>query len=274
MGAVEGSIAKRAPEWGPLGPGTLTWRVNREAVLLLGGGRALILQVAQPQVAAGVRRFSDYREDPWGRLYRTLDVTLRIVFGDGPTSREAAEQLHRRHERVRGSDDRGQPYRALDPDLLLWVHATLVDTSLLIYQRYVAPLDDSERAGYYEEMKVLGEAYGIPRDRMPADWAAFRAYFERMLRDGLRVTDSLRDVTDAVLRPPLPFVARPVVEMFRLVTVGTLPESLRGELGLSWGPARQRLLDASTVTLRNLMPLLPGLMRYFPPARSAVRQAT
>jgi uncharacterized protein (DUF2236 family) len=270
---MDGSIAERLPEWGPLGPGSLTWHVNREAVLLLGGGRALILQVAQPQVAAGVERFSDYRENPWGRLYRTLDVTLRIVFGNAATSREAAEQLRRRHERVTGTDDRGQRYRALDPDLLLWVHATLIDTSLLIYQRYVARLADSERASYYEEMKLLGEAYGIPRGRMPADYAAFRAYFERMLGDGLRVTDTLRDVTDAVLRPPLPFVARPIVEMFRLVTVGTLPEALRGELGLSWGPARQRLLDASTVTIRNLMPLLPGLMRYFPPARSAVRRA-
>src|ERR671935_2647144 len=128
------------------GPGSLTWRVNGESVLLLGGGRALVLQVAHPKVAAGVAEFSDYREDPWGRLYRTLDTTLKIVFGDAPTSRAASESLRRVHERVRGVDDRGEPYRALDPELLLWVHATLIDTSLTVYERYVAPLTAREKS--------------------------------------------------------------------------------------------------------------------------------
>ena len=122
------------------GPGSLTWRVNGEAVLLLGGGRALLLQVAHPGVAAGVAEFSNYREDPWRRLYRTLDTTLSIVFGDDETSKAASTRLRRVHTRVAGTDDRGEPYRALDPELLLWVHATLIDTSLAIYTRYVAQL--------------------------------------------------------------------------------------------------------------------------------------
>jgi uncharacterized protein (DUF2236 family) len=254
------------------GPGSLTWRVNSEAVLLLGGGRALILQVAQPQVAAGVGQFSDYRGDPWGRLIRTLDITLKIVFGDDETSRTASEQLRRRHERVRGRDDRGEEYQALDPRLLMWVHATLIDTSLLIYERYVGSLTEDERRRYYEEMKSLGEAYGIPRDRQPADWDAFRDYFDSMLADGLRVTDTLRDVTDAVLRPELPVVARPAVAPFRLVTVGLTPPALRDELGLPWGPNRERVLRASTAAIRGMMPLLPGLFRKFPPARQAERR--
>src|SRR6266513_343490 len=128
------------------GPGSLTWRINGEAVLLLGGGRALILQVAHPKVAAGVAEFSDYREDPWRRLYRTLDVTLKIAFG-------APEGLRRAHHRVVGTDDRGEPYRALDPDLLLWVHATLIDTALTMYERYVGPLTPRERELHYAEMK-------------------------------------------------------------------------------------------------------------------------
>ena len=251
------------------GPGSLTWRVNGEAVLLLGGGRALILQVAHPKVAAGVAEFSDYREDPWGRLYRTLDTTLKIVFGDSRTSRAASERLRRVHSRVAGVDDRGEPYRALDPELLLWVHATLIDTSLTIFERYVAPLTPRERSLYYEEMKALGEAYSIPRDAMPADHAAFRRYWGSVLAGGLRVTATTRDVADAVLRPELPRVARPAVEAIRLVTVGTLPEALRAELGLEWGPGRERLLNASQLAIRRLLPLLPGLMRRFPPARSA-----
>ena len=250
----------------------MTWRVNGEAVLLLGGGRALILQVAHPKVAAGVAEFSDYRQDPWGRLYRTLDVTLKIAFGDPEASRAASEGLRRAHHRVVGTDDRGEPYRALDPDLLLWVHATLIDTALTMYERYVAGLTPRERDLYYEEMKTLGEAYSIPSGAMPADRAAFRRYWASMLADGLRVTETTHDVADAVLRPGLPRVAWPAIEAIRLVTTGALPEPLRDELGLDWGPGRERLLAASQLAIRRLMPLLPGLVRRFPGARSASRE--
>jgi uncharacterized protein (DUF2236 family) len=258
---------------GMFGPESLTWRVNGEAVLLLGGGRALILQVAHPQVAAGVEEFSDYRHHPWGRLYRTLDVTLRIVFGDPQTSRAASQELRRAHQRVAGHDDRGQPYRALDPELLLWVHATLIDTSLTIYQRYVAPLTPRERGLYYEEMKTLGEAYGIPSTTMPADYAAFRRYWGSMLAGELRVTETTREVTAAVLRPDLPRVAWPAIEAIRLVTVGTIPESLRDQLGLDWGPGRERLLAASQLGIRRLLPLLPALLHRFPGARRSLLRA-
>ena len=255
------------------GPRSLTWRVNGEAVLLLGGGRALILQVAHPKVAAGVAAFSDYRRHPWRRLYRTLDTTLTIVFGDGAAAREASEGLRRVHRGVIGTDDRGEPYRALDPELLLWVHATLIDTSLTIYERYVGALGDRERHAYYEEMKALGEAYSIPREAMPADLAAFRRYYAGMLAEGLRVTDTTRDVADAVLRPELPNVARPAVELLRLVTVGTLPPELRDELGLEWGPGRERLLAASQGAVRRLVPLLPALLHRFPQARNGLLRA-
>jgi uncharacterized protein (DUF2236 family) len=255
------------------GPGSLTWRVNGEAVLLLGGGRALILQVAHPKVAAGVAEFSDYRQDPWGRLYRTLEVTLRIAFGDPQTSRAASEGLRRAHRRVAGTDDRGEPYRALDPELLLWVHTTLIDTSLAIYERYVAALTPRERGLYYEEMKALGEAYSIPRDAMPADYAAFRRYWASMLADGLRPTETTREVAAAILRPDLPRVAWPAIEALRLVTVGTLPEPLRAELELGWGPGRERLLGASQLAIRRLLPALPALVRRFPGARAGLLRA-
>lgn len=242
-------------------------------MLLLGGGRALLLQVAEPGVAAGVAEFSDYRSAPWRRLYRTIEVTTRIVFGDAGASAEAAAGLRRRHERVRGRDDRGRPYRALDPELLMWVHATLVDTSLLVYDRYVRPLTESERALYYEQMKPVAEAYGIPADRQPRDWRAFRDYFDGMVLSGLRVTDTTRDVADAVLNPELPLPARlpalPAVEAVRLLTVGTLPESLREQLGLPWSPLRERLLGASQGTIRGILRLTPGPLRQFPAARRA-----
>jgi uncharacterized protein (DUF2236 family) len=262
------------------GPASVTWRVGREGALLLGGGRALILQVAHPLVAAGVAEHSNYREDPWGRLYRTLDLTTRAVFGDTRTAAEAAARLGRVHRRVRGRTRApagrfaaGTPYAASDPELLMWVHATLVDTALLFYDRYVRRLTIGERQRYYEEQKALAEAFGVPRERQPADYAEFNEYLAAMLEsDAIAVTDTLRDVVDAVLKPRLPLPARPLVEPLALVTVGTLPERLRAELGLGWGPYRARLLGASAAAVRTALPLLPGLMRELPPARRADRR--
>jgi uncharacterized protein (DUF2236 family) len=150
------------------------------------------------------------------------------------------------------------------------VHATLIDTSLTIYTRYVEDMTAAELDRYYEEMKVLGEAYSIPRDAMPADYPAFRGYWESMLTDGLRVTDTTRDVADAVMRPDLWQLAWPAVELLRIVTVGTLPPALRTELSLPWGPARERALAGSQLAIRRLMPLLPALVRRFPKARTGI----
>ena len=253
--------------------GSVAWRVGSEGALLLGGGRALILQVAHPQVAAGVAQHSNYRQAPWRRLYRTIEVTSQIVFGDDRESAEAAAALRRRHQRVVGRDDRGDHYRALDPQLLMWVHATLVDTSLLVYHRYVKPLREEEMALYYEQMKPVAEAYGIPGEQQPADWPAFRDYWDGMLLSGLRITETTRDVADSVLRPELPLAARlpalPAVKAMNLLTIGTLPGELRDELELSWGPLRERLLAASGLTIRRLLPLLPSPLRKFPAARRA-----
>jgi uncharacterized protein (DUF2236 family) len=178
--------------------------------------------------------------------------------------------LRRVHERVNGTDDRDKPYGALDPTALLWVHATLIDTSLTIYERYVRPLSPSELDAYYEEMKALGEAYSIPRAAMPPDYAAFRSYWDAMLTGGLRITNTTRDVADAVLRPNLVPVAWPALELVRLVTVGTLPPTLRAELELPWGRGRERALAGSQAAIRRLLPVLPALVRRFPKARTGV----
>ena len=266
-----------APHAGLFGPDSVTWRVNREMVLLAAGGRALLLQVAHPLVAAGVEQHSNYQADPWGRLYRTLDLTTKIVFGDPETSGQASRRLQGVHRRVQGRSDENVSYDARDPALLTWVWATLVDSSLLVYTRYVQPLSPDEVERYYEEQKRFAHACGIPEGAYPADHAAFRAYWAGMVRDELRVTPAARAVADAVLHPKLPVALRPAawgpLELLNLVTVGLLPPGLREGYGLEWGPRRERVLGASTAAIRRALPLLPSLLREFPPARVAARRA-
>jgi uncharacterized protein (DUF2236 family) len=252
---------------GMFGPETITWRVNREAVLLVGGGRALLLQVAHPLVAAGVVQHSDFERDPLGRLYRTIDVTTKIVFGDARASAEAAERLRQVHSRVRGRTGHGTSYAAKDPDLLLWVWATLVDTSLLVYRRYVADLERAEIERYYREQTRFALATGIPKGHWPPDYAAFRDYFEASISN-LRPSEDSHRIADSILRPT-PLALRPLGPVVRLTTIGLLPDLVRRRLGLQWGERRERLFSASSATIRNLMPLLPGFAREFPGARQA-----
>src|SRR4051794_2677958 len=190
---------------GLFGPGSMTWRVNREGVLLLGGGTAIILQLAHPLVAAGVAQHSNYREEPWARLYRTLDMTTKIMFGPTDLADDTARKLRHMHGLIRGKTEEsagrfpaGTPYDARSPDLRMWVHATLVHVSLAVYTRYVGRLSVDEQRSYYDEQMLLGVKFGVPRDEQPPDFDAFNDYFEDMLTsDSTAVTAALRDVVDA-----------------------------------------------------------------------------
>ena len=265
---------------GLFGPGSMTWRVNREGVLLLGGGTAIILQLAHPLVAAGVAQHSNYRDEPWARLYRTLDMTTKIMFGPTALAEDTARKLRHMHGMIRGKTDEsggrfpaGTPYDARAPDLRMWVHATLVHVSLAVYTRYVGRLTVAEQQRYYDEQMLLAEKFGVPRDAQPPTFTEFNEYFDEMLAsDETAVTDALRDVVDATLHPPLPRIAAPLVQALNLATVGLLPGELRSELGLPWGNSRRRLFTASRAVLSRALPLLPGLFREFPPARSADRR--
>ena len=157
---------------GLFGPTSVTWRVNREAVLLLGGGRALLMQIAHPLVAAGVADHSDFRSDPLGRLRRTLEAMLTITFGTVEEAKRTLRSVNGIHAKVCGTLEEatggfaaGSRYQARDPRLLLWVHATLVDTSIVVYRRYVGDLSDEE----WEIVKThpeMGEKILAPIERL------------------------------------------------------------------------------------------------------------
>lgn len=271
-----------AGDAGLFGPGSMTWRIYREHVLLAGGGCALLLQVSHPLVGAGVFEHSDFEADPWGRLLRTLDAVTTITFGTTEEAQRRARRIWGVHGRVRGVTDvatgrhpAGTPYDARDARLAMWVHATLVDTGLRVYHRYVAPLDDDDRARFYHEQKRFAEAFGVPRDQQPESYSDFRDYIAAM-HDELACTPAARDVLSALAHPPLPLAARPLrpalVQAAGLATTWLLPTRLREELGLPWGPVQERMAAASVPLVRTMLAVTPGVLRDYPQARRADRR--
>ena len=239
---------------------SITRRVNRENVLLLGGGRALLMQLAHPKVAAGVDEHSDFRTRPIRRLRRTIRMTMAIVFGDRDTALAAARAVNQAHGKVRGRN-----YRALDPDLLQWVHATLVDSALVTYEIFVKPLSASDREDFYQESKLLGELLGIPRERFAPTLADFDSYVERMMSDGsVSVGSRAKELGALVLRPKLRLVPGPAMIPFEVVTAGLLPPVLREQYGLAWGDAQRRVFRLLVIALPRLVAVTPPVLRVWP----------
>ncbi len=259
------------------GPNSVTWRVNREAAVLLGGGRALLLQVAHPLVAAGVAAHSNFRAHPLARLWRTLDLMLTITFADAAGAVRALHEIERVHARVHGVLDAavgpfpaGTRYDATDPELLLWVYATLVDTALLVYEQFVAPLTPRTRAAYYEESKIGARLFGIPAAILPKRLSNFTEYMRGMVAgEVLAVGPASKEIAASILRPPLPVGLRHAFQTANLFTVGLLPARLRARYGLSWGPVRAVMLAGIARAPRLLLPFVPSRVRYLPHARRA-----
>jgi uncharacterized protein (DUF2236 family) len=227
----------------PLSRASVAWRVNAEPVVFLGGGRALLLQVAHPKVAAGVEQHSTYATDPWGRLFRTVDVMAKLTFAAPEVSNAQARMLSDMHDKVVGTTDDGHDYRALDPELLLWVWATLCETALLMYERVRPPLSMPDRERYYEEWKAVAHACGVPEGACPARWDDFTSYMRRVVAEDLRVTPAARSVAVATMVPPLPWpLGRLAAAPNQLLTEGLFPPELRDAFGFRWDRRRERRL--------------------------------
>jgi len=258
-------------------PSGMVRRVNREAVLLAGGGRALLMQIAHPLVAAGVARHSGFERDPLGRLWRTLDLTLTIVFGDAASAVTAVKRIEKLHSVVRGHltesvgpFDARSTYDATDPALLFWVHATLIDSALSTYDRFVRPLDEHERLAFFEESKTTARLFGVPEEHIPADANEFDRYMRGMLAgDTLTIGDDARRVASSIMDPPLPAGLRQIAGSGRIFTEGMLPAELRQRFGYSWNHSRQRNLERAQAFSRRVLPYLPARARYFPHALRA-----
>jgi uncharacterized protein (DUF2236 family) len=261
-----------------------TWKLHREVVVLAGWGRAILLQLAHPMVAQGVADHSGFAEDRWGRvgrLRRTLAAMLALTFGTPEESAGAAAAINRIHDRVHGrlAEAAGPfassaSYSAHDPALLAWVHATLVDTFLITYERFVAPLTPAERDRYCREAGIAAPLLGIPAHLLPCTASALASSMERMFASGeIVVTDTARTLAAEVLSLALPRPARPLVALARLPVVGLLPPAIREAYGFEWTRGQERMLNGLAAATRHALPLLPPFLRWWPAARRAARRS-
>jgi uncharacterized protein (DUF2236 family) len=233
----------------------------------------LVMQLAHPLVAAAVADHSDFPQRALERLNRTLDLTLSLVHGPPSKTEEAAARIRSVHRRVTGVAESGgarRPYRAGDPGLLFWVHATVVDTTMLVYQHFVRPLSAREQRTYYESMKEPARLLGVPDATMPATLQDFREYMHGMiLGTELQASEAGRSLVAAVLRPPVGIGWRPLTEAARLITLALLPKRIRELFGLEAGDSARLALAVTSRASRAALPLLPDSLRMFPQARRA-----
>ncbi len=240
--------------------------IGRESVLLLGGGRALLMQVAHPQVANIVHEHSDYERNPWGRLARTMVGLYTVVHGTCEEADRVAAQVRAVHAHMR-CEDGARSYAAGDPELMLWVHATLVDTGLTMYEAFVGPLSAAVKEAFYADMTRAAELYGIPSEVLPRSFVDFEEYLRSQLRDGsLCVGREAREIARVVLRPPVPLLLRPGFAAISKLTAALLPVELREQYGISGGPTSRLALAAAARTARHLLlPMLPTRLRSLEP---------
>ncbi len=262
-------------------PASAYWRVNRESFLLLGGGAALLLQLAHPLVAAGVADHSGFRDEPVRRLYRTIRTMQDIIYEDDRTALAASRQVKRVHAGVRGTLKEptpvfpaGTPYRASDPELLLWVHSTLLVTALTTYEEIMPPLGASEREAYYQSSKPVARVLGLSDVDLPVDYAAFNDYFQGMVQGPvLSLTPTSRMLAAQVIHPPISWFPRIAGDALSIATAALLPAEVRDLYDLRWGPRRRfawRLLRRS---LKESLPLMPNVVRAGRHARRGERRA-
>ena len=263
-------------------------RVHRERALALSGPRALLMQAAHPLAVSGLLAHSDSLDDPYDRLARTAEVMSTIGFGSRAEADRLTARVRAMHRRVRGRlaeaagpYPAGTPYAADDPDLLLWVLFTLVDSALVVYRKYVRPLPREEEAAYWDDFKVVGRLFGLRPGDLPETVADLEAYRRRMLDGDIKggtgelfVSDWARERARAiVLQPPVPWIARPLVETVNFITVALLPDPIREGYGFAPLPplALRRALVAggAEYVKRAVIPFLPDRLRLVPAARTA-----
>lgn len=234
--AYERSVPEHPKDDGLFGPRSIVWRVNRDRCGPLAGMRSLMIQALHPLAMAGVDQHSNWRKDPFGRLAATNSYVLTTTYGDTASALAAAAWVRKIHTHVRGVDSAtGLPYSAEDPNLLLWVHAGLVDSMVAVVQRYGRPLDDDEADRYVAEMVRFAEIVGVPRDMVPATVASLGSYIDSV--DLRQATAAAKEAIGYVLDPSgLDPDLEELWHDLARVAVGTLPSWAREMYGFEAPP--------------------------------------
>jgi uncharacterized protein (DUF2236 family) len=261
--------------YGVFGPGSMVWRVDRESAIFLAAGRALLLQLAHPWVAAAIAQHSQSLADPIGRFHRTFGLVFTMVFGTTDETIAAARRLYRHHAVITGNlaegggaFSAGSAYRANDIAALRWVFATLADSAIVAFELVNPPLSAARHERYFAEFRPFAAFFGIPQTALPPNWPAFAAYIEEMLgSDTLAVTNPARAIAAELFAGAGTWLRSPF--WYRALTTSILPERLRGEFGVPYGSAEQRAAERALAVLRFLYPRIPTALRYVAPYHEA-----
>jgi uncharacterized protein (DUF2236 family) len=255
------------------GPDSISWRINQEIVVVGGWGRAILLQLAHPSVAAGVHHHSTFRGSLASSLKRvrsTIGAMLSITFGDAEQMINAAAGINAIHDRVRGRvpGDAAQTYSAHDPELQRWVQSTMLDSTLVVYERLVGPLSHRERSRYCAEASIMEPLMGMPAGWLPRDSPDLDTYMREMIDGGtMVVSDTSRALARALLYPPKWRLLWPVFRAMQVLTIGMLPPAIRTAYGFEWTPRDERSLARWTTAVRLMQRVLPAMARQWPIAR-------
>lgn len=250
--------------------------MNRVCTGLLFGPAAVLLQIAHPRVAQGVADHSDFRSDAMGRLRRTLSTVNRIAFGTLADAERMQDHLAQVHGRVKGRTSEGMPgargYSAFEPELLLWVLATLIDASIKGHEWVWGSLNETRRQNLYADFRLFGTYFGLAEDFGPTDYSDFADYFNEMLASDVLGSHPLSaEVAAAVVRPQQPLRDRLLGSVVDFLPIETVPASIRERLGLrstGWTRCRLRWLQ---VVAPLAFKFLPDRLRLYPEAYAAER---
>lgn len=254
--------------------GSVAVKINSEVVLLLGWTRAILLQLAHPLVASGIADHSSFKTANIARLHHTLKAMIALTFGTPEEVKRAADNINDIHDRVHGKlresaglFPAGTEYSAHDSRLLAWVHATLLDSFLDTYELYVGPLTLEEKDRYCLEASSIEPLLGISTGHLPRSLAELNRYMDEMFESGeLVVTETARVVARNVVSLPVWWVIRPLLWLFNLPGIGSLPTAIRQAYGFRWVWWHQASLRFSALLLRTLLRFVPSIFRHWPEA--------
>jgi len=261
------------------GPGSISWTINREIIVIAGWGRAILLQLAHPLVAAGIDAHSSFRgslRSSIRRLWSTIGAMLTLTFGEDQQAIAVAARINVVHDRVSGRLDApagvfpaGERYSAHQAELLRWVHATLIDSIPLTYELLVGPLTQEQRERYSVEAAVMEPLLDIPAGLLPRNTTELDAYTQDILGSGkIAITPRSRALARAVLFPPRWRLLWPAFRPVQLITIGLLPAAVREAYGFEWSGCDARALVRWTTALKWVRRLMPRFVREWPASRT------